>query len=167
MKSFYNAEKISEHVYWVGATDWNVRDFHGYKTQRGTTYNAFLVIDEKITLIDTVKSGFASEMLERISSIIPPEKIDYIVSNHSEPDHSGSLPEVIAAVKPEKVFASSFGAKTLNAYYDLDTEVRFRDTYWEDQGYGTNADNPRMLARPVFEVRERDMKDGKTAVVIC
>ena len=123
MKSFYNAEKISEHVYWVGATDWNVRDFHGYKTQRGTTYNAFLVIDEKITLIDTVKSGFASEMLERISSIIPPEKIDYIVSNHSEPDHSGSLPEVIAAVKPEKVFASSFGAKTLKAYYDLDTEV--------------------------------------------
>lgn len=53
------------------------------------------------------------------------------------------------------------------AQYDLDTEVRFRDTYWEDQGYGTNADNPRMLARPVFEVRERDMKDGKTAVVIC
>ena len=55
MKSFYNAEKVSDNVYWVGAVDWHVRDFHGYKTQRGTTYNAFLIIDEKITLIDTVK----------------------------------------------------------------------------------------------------------------
>ena len=53
------------------------------------------------------------------------------------------------------------------AQYDLDTEVRFRDTYWEDQGYGVNAENPRMLARPVFEVVEKDMEDGKTAVVIC
>ena len=53
------------------------------------------------------------------------------------------------------------------AQYDLDTEVRFRDTYWEDQGYGTNAENPRMLARPVFDVVEKDMEDGKTAVVIC
>jgi hypothetical protein len=53
------------------------------------------------------------------------------------------------------------------AQYDLDTEVRFRDTYWEDQGYGTNAQNPRMTTRSVFEVMEKDMKDGKTAVVIC
>ena len=52
------------------------------------------------------------------------------------------------------------------AQYDLDKEVRFRDTYWEDQGYGVNAENPRMLARPVFDVVEKDMKDGKTAVII-
>lgn len=123
MKSFYNAEKVSENVYWVGAVDWHVRDFHGYKTQRGTTYNAFLIIDEKITLIDTVKAGFTSEMLERIATVVPPEKIDYIVSNHSEPDHSGALPEAIARIKPEKVFASSFGAKTLAAYYGIEAEV--------------------------------------------
>lgn len=123
MKSFYNAEKVSEHVYWVGAVDWHVRDFHGYKTQRGTTYNAFLIIDEKITLIDTVKKEFTSEMLERVSTVVPLDKIDYIVSNHSEPDHSGGLPEVIAKVNPEKVFASSFGAKTLAAYYGIDCEI--------------------------------------------
>ena len=90
MQTYYNAEKISENVYWVGAVDWHVREFHGYRTQRGTTYNAFLVIDDKITLIDTVKKEFTDEMLRRISTVIDPEKIDYIVSNHSEPDHSGA-----------------------------------------------------------------------------
>ena len=123
MKSFFNAERISENVWWVGAVDWNVRNFHGYLTQRGTTYNAFLIVDEKITLIDTVKAEFTSEMLERISTVVDPEKIDYIVSNHAEPDHSGGLPETIKAVKPEKLFASSFGAKTLKAYYGIDAEA--------------------------------------------
>ncbi|MBQ9803991.1 MAG: FprA family A-type flavoprotein [Lentisphaeria bacterium] len=123
MKSFYNAEQISPNVWWVGVVDWSVRNFHGYLTNRGTTYNAFLIIDEKITLIDTVKSGFEAEMLERIATVIPPEKIDYIVSNHAEPDHSGALANVIAAVKPEKVFASAVGAKTLQAYYGIETEV--------------------------------------------
>ena len=123
MNSFYNAEKVSANVYWVGAVDWHVRDFHGYKTQRGTTYNAFLIIDEKITLVDTVKKGFTAEMLERISTVVPLDKIDYIVSNHAEPDHSGGLLEAIGKIKPEKVFASSFGAKTLAAYYGIEAEV--------------------------------------------
>ena len=79
MKSFYNAEKISDNVWWVGAVDWSVRNFHGYLTGRGTTYNAFLIIDEKITLIDTVKKPFFDEMMERISTVIDPEKIDYII----------------------------------------------------------------------------------------
>ena len=122
-EKFYNAEKISDNVWWVGAVDWNVRNFHGYLTSRGTTYNAFLIIDEKITLIDTVKSGFFAEMMERISTVIDPEKIDYIISNHAEPDHSGVLLEAISAIKPEKVFASVMGAKTLKAYYGLDVEV--------------------------------------------
>ena len=119
----YNAEQISPNVWWVGAVDWNVRNFHGYLTNRGTSYNAFLVIDEKITLIDAVKSGFEAEMFERISSVIDPEKIDYIVSNHAEPDHSGALANAIAVIKPEKVFASAVGAKTLKAYYGLDVET--------------------------------------------
>lgn len=123
MKSFYNAEKISENVWWVGAVDWSVRNFHGYLTERGTTYNAFLIIDEKVTLIDTVKAGFFAEMMERISSVIDPEKIDYIISNHAEPDHSGALQQAIEAIKPEKVFASMMGAKTLKAYYGIDAEV--------------------------------------------
>ena len=117
MKKVFKAEKISENVWWVGASDWNVRNFHGYLTSRGSTYNAYLIIDEKVTLVDTVKAPFADEMLARISSVIDPEKIDYIISNHAEPDHSGALPAAVAAIKPEKIFTSVAGAKTLTAYY--------------------------------------------------
>lgn len=123
MKSYYNAEQVSENVWWVGAVDWSVRNFHGYLTERGTTYNAFLIIDDKITLVDTVKAGFGDEMLERISTVIDPQKIDYIISNHAEPDHSGCLTDVVRLVKPEKVFASVMGAKTLKAYYGTDVDV--------------------------------------------
>ena len=116
MKKFFKAQQVSPNVWWVGAIDWNVRNFHGYLTDRGSTYNAFLIIDEKITLVDTVKAPFADEMLARISSVIDPEKIDYIISNHAEPDHSGALPAAVAAIKPEKIFTSAAGAKTLNLY---------------------------------------------------
>ena len=74
------AKKIKENIYWVGAIDWDVRNFHGYLTQRGTTYNAYLIIDEKITLIDTVKPGFKNEMLARISNIIDPSKIERAIN---------------------------------------------------------------------------------------
>ncbi len=98
------AVKIREDFYWVGAIDWNVRNFHGYATVRGTTYNAYLLIDEKITLFDTVKLGFEEELLKRISSVINPEKIDYLVINHIEPDHAGAFLRVVQAIKPEKIF---------------------------------------------------------------
>ena len=113
MANIYSAIKVSEHVYWVGAIDWSIRDFHGYTTPRGSTYNAYLVMADKITLIDAVKAPFMEEMLARIASVIDPSKIDYIVSNHSERDHSGCLLEVADRVKPEKVFASTMGVKTL------------------------------------------------------
>jgi flavorubredoxin len=104
-------------VYWVGAVDWTIRDFHGYLTEAGSTYNAFLILDEKITLIDTVKSEFVPEMLARITEIIDPEKISYIVSNHVEMDHSGGLPQAIARVKPEKVFCSPRGKAGLQRHF--------------------------------------------------
>jgi flavorubredoxin len=113
MKGPFEAKKVSEHVYWVGAIDWGMRDFHGYTTKRGSTYNAYLVLGGKNILIDTVKSSFRDEMLARISSLINPRDIDYIISNHSEPDHTGCLAEVIELVEPEKVFASVMGVKAL------------------------------------------------------
>jgi len=119
----FNATKISDHVYWVGAVDWATRDFHGYLTQRGSTYNAYLILADKITLIDTVKAPFKEEMLARIASIINPQDINYVISNHSEMDHSGSLPQTIEAVKPEKVFASSVGVKTLANLFYMDREI--------------------------------------------
>lgn len=123
MSKNLKAIKITNNVYWVGAIDWNVRNFHGYTTSRGTTYNAYLVLGEKIALIDTVKEGFEDELMSRISSIIDPEKIDYIISNHAEPDHSGTLMSVIKKVKPTKVFASKMGVKALNLHYNTEDKI--------------------------------------------
>ncbi len=119
----FEAVKISEHVYWVGAIDWGIKDFHGYSTRRGSTYNAYLVVADDVILIDTVKAPFKDELLSRVASVTDPKNIRYIISNHSEMDHSGSLPGVIEAVKPEKVFASTMGVKALGAHFHLDREI--------------------------------------------
>ena len=100
-----NGEKIIDGVYWVGAIDWNVRNFHGYCTPKGTTYNAYLIVGDKNILVDTVKKPFLNELLERIRSIIDPQDIDLIVSNHTEMDHSGCLPE-LQAITGATVLAS-------------------------------------------------------------
>ncbi len=117
MKHAFEAIKVTDNVYWVGAIDWDLRNFHGYLTSRGTTYNAFLIVADKITLIDTVKADYVDEMLARIASVVEPEKIDLIVSNHAEMDHSGALPHTIAAVKPTTVYASKMGVKALGAHF--------------------------------------------------
>ena len=109
--------ELAKNVYWVGAVDWLTRDFHGYSTYRGTTYNAFLIIDEKITLIDTVKKPYHGELMHRIRNIIDPAKIDYIIVNHVEMDHSGSLPQVIEEIRPEKVICSKMGHKALLKHF--------------------------------------------------
>ena len=92
------AVKVADGLFWVGAVDWNVRSFHGhtYNTQRGTTYNAYLVMDPegKVALVDTVHEPFANEMIENIRELVPLGKIDYIVMNHVERDHSGALPAI-------------------------------------------------------------------------
>lgn len=112
------AYKIKEGVYWVGAIDWNMRSFHGYSTSKGSTYNAYLIIDENITLIDSVKESFADEMIARISSVIDPAKIEVIISNHGEPDHSGSIPKVVQYAPNAKVYSSSpNGVKILKAIF--------------------------------------------------
>lgn len=119
------AVKISDKVYWVGAVDWNIRDFHGYSTKRGTTYNAFLVMSDKPALIDTVKKEFYPEMMARIQSVIDPKKIEIIISNHSEMDHSGALPQAVAAIQPKEIYCSDMGLKDLTAqlYPQFDMKV--------------------------------------------
>ena len=109
------ALQISEKAYWVGAIDWNIRDFHGYSTNRGTTYNAYLILSEKPVLIDTVKKEFYPEMLARIKSVMNPQDIDIIVSNHAEMDHSGALCQAVEDIKPSVVYASEMGVKNLQA----------------------------------------------------
>ncbi|MDG6243018.1 MAG: FprA family A-type flavoprotein [Methanolobus sp.] len=109
--------EIASGIYWVGVVDWNLRDFHGYQTPKGGSYNAYLIVDEKIALIDTVKAQFSGEMLERISQIVDPARIDYVISNHVEMDHSSSIPAIMDVATNAKLFASSKGQAGLAEYY--------------------------------------------------
>jgi len=109
--------ELKNGIYWVGAIDWNSRDFHGYSTPLGTTYNAYLILDEKNVLVDTVKSPFYLEMLGRISEIIDPSKMDILVANHVEIDHSGSLPQLLDRIGNPIVVTSERGWKGLEKHY--------------------------------------------------
>jgi len=110
--------EVAKGIYWVGAMDWNIRDFHGYSTKQGTTYNAFLIVDDKITLVDTVKKEFADELIERISQIVDPKKIDYVISNHTEMDHSGGLARIMHRIGEDKpVYCSKTGYKNLTKHF--------------------------------------------------
>ena len=114
--TMHNAE-LAKGIYQVGVVDWITRDFHGYKTPRGVTYNSYLIVDEKVCLIDTVKAAFSKELLERVSEIIDPSKIDYVIVNHVEPDHSGSLTAVMDMVPQAKVFLTEQGRSETLKYY--------------------------------------------------
>ncbi|MBT7166400.1 MAG: MBL fold metallo-hydrolase [Victivallales bacterium] len=110
--------ELTKGIHWVGYVDWGVRDFHGYSTDRGATYNAYLVQDEKTALIDTVKGPYAQSLLQNVAALTDPEKIDYVVCNHGEPDHSSALPAVMAALPNATLLCSKKAVDSLGAYYD-------------------------------------------------
>jgi len=116
--------ELKRGIYWVGAIDWNIRDFHGYSTPFGSTYNAYLILDEKNVLVDTVKAPFYLEMLGRISEIIDPAKIDIVVSNHVEMDHSGSLLQIVERIGSPLVVTSERGKKGLEKHYQQSWKFR-------------------------------------------
>jgi anaerobic nitric oxide reductase flavorubredoxin len=113
------AIEILPGIYSVGVVDWNVRNFHGhtYTTQRGSTYNSYLIIDEKIALIDTVYGPFAQELFENIKEIIPIDRIDYIIANHVETDHSGALPSLMQLCPKAKVLGTAKCKEGLYKHY--------------------------------------------------
>lgn len=114
----FAARQLTHDVWWVGAIDWNARSFHGYSTPQGTTYNAYLILDEKVTLIDTVRAPFADELMDRIAQIVDPAKIDYIISNHVETDHSGALPNIIRRAPQATIISSApQGVAGLKAHF--------------------------------------------------
>ena len=124
--------EITRGIYDVGVIDWNIRDFHGYSTYRGTSYNAFLIVDDKIALIDTVKKDFSDQLLDNISKIIDPKKIDYMISNHTEMDHSGGLPRVMHRIGEDKpLYCSKMGAKNLARHFSQK---------WNYQAVGTGEE---------------------------
>lgn len=110
--------KLSEAVRWVGYVDWSVRDFHGYRTERGSTYNAYLVTAGRSALIDTVKAPYAADLLANIAACLPLDKLDYIVCNHAEPDHAGGLAQVVAACPQATVICNRKCAEALGLHFD-------------------------------------------------
>ncbi|MDL2210502.1 FprA family A-type flavoprotein [Desulfovibrio sp. OttesenSCG-928-O18] len=162
---------IKDDIYWVGAVDYSSRDFHGYsRSPLGTTYNAYLVKDEKIALFDTVKAESLELMLRRIREVTDPERIDYLVVNHVELDHSGCLPELVALCKPEKIFCSTMGLQSMNGYFDttgwpIETKktgdtlslgkrtVHFleaRMLHWPDSMFSYLAEDKLLIANDAF-----------------
>jgi len=110
--------EIAKDIYWLGVIDWNIRDFHGYSTYQGSTYNSFLVMDEKIALIDTVKKDFADELIASISQLVDPTKIDYVISNHTEMDHSGGLQRMMHRIGDDTpLYCSKMGHKNLSKHF--------------------------------------------------
>jgi flavorubredoxin len=111
--------EIKKDIFWVGAVDYDNRDFHGYSlSPEGTTYNAYLIKDRKNVLVDSVSASFTGVMLCRLANALPLEKVDYIVCNHLELDHAGALAELVARCKPEKIFCSQMGVKSMQGYFD-------------------------------------------------
>ena len=111
--------EIKKDIFWVGSVDFESHNFHGYSlSPQGTTYNAYVVKDKKTVLFDTVKASDVSTLLCRLAHVVEPSKVDYIVVNHVELDHSGALPMLVAACKPEKIFTSPMGQKTMEAHFD-------------------------------------------------
>jgi len=110
--------QIKPDIYWVGAIDWAIRDFHGYVTPKGTSYNNYLVIDKQITLLDTVKYNFAEQTIKNISSIVDPSQIKNIIINHIENDHVTSLDKIMSLCPEASIFITQKGKKGLDRFYD-------------------------------------------------
>ncbi|EAX46676.1 beta-lactamase domain protein [Thermosinus carboxydivorans Nor1] len=119
-----NTVKLAEGIYYVGVVDWTVRDFHGYTTPRGVTYNSYLIIDEKVCVIDTVKAPFAAEFIERISQHIDPARIDYVITNHIEPDHSSALSALMERAPQAKVLLTEHGKAGITKYYQKEYDFQ-------------------------------------------
>jgi flavorubredoxin len=111
--------KLKDNVYWVGVVDWELRHFHGHElsTHRGSTYNAYLITDEKTVLVDTVWAPYADRLLENIREVVDPADIDIVVANHAEVDHSGSLPAVMRACPEATVVVSKRGEESIEGHY--------------------------------------------------
>jgi len=128
---------LRDDIWWVGAIDWNTRDFHGYDTVRGTTYNAYLVIDDKVALVDGCREGFGHETYARVRGCCGLRPVDYLVINHVEPDHSGAIPELVEKLKPLRIFCSKRAKDALALYYGAE-----RVAGWDLQVVATGDEVP-------------------------
>jgi anaerobic nitric oxide reductase flavorubredoxin len=114
--------KVKNNVYWVGKTDWELRKFHGdeYSTHRGSTYNSYLIKEEKVALVETVWAPYSNEFVTNLAAEIDLQKIDYVIANHAEIDHSGALPELMGHIPDVPVYCTKNGVKSLKGHYHQD-----------------------------------------------
>jgi flavorubredoxin len=114
--------KIKNNVFWVGKTDWELRKFHGdeYSTHRGSTYNAYLIKEEKVALVETVWAPYSEEFVANLAKEIDLEKIDYVIANHAEIDHSGAFPELMRHIPDTPIYCTKNGVKSLKGHYHQD-----------------------------------------------
>ncbi len=112
-------KKLTDKVSWVGKTDWELMRFHGdeYSTHRGSSYNSYLVRDQKTALIDTVWLPFDKEFVTRLQQEIDLSAIDYIICNHNEVDHSGALPELMRLIPDTPIYCTANGKKIIEGHY--------------------------------------------------
>ena len=104
---------------WVGYVDWSIRDFHSFDIHHGATYNSYLVQDEKVALIDTVKGHYAAQLLANIRELVPLDRVDYVICNHAEPDHSGALPAILKALPNATLVCNPVSRDILTGYFNL------------------------------------------------
>ncbi len=114
------AVEIKKDIWWVGVKDWNLTEFHGYSTPRGSTYNSYLLIDDKITLVDGVKHYMSDENICRIKSLIDFSKLEYVVVNHVEMDHSGNIPVIMKLAPQAKIVTNAMGKRALEDHFDTE-----------------------------------------------
>ncbi|MDI6729160.1 MAG: FprA family A-type flavoprotein [Thermodesulfovibrionales bacterium] len=112
------AIELKNGIYWVGAIDWAVRDFHGYETPRGTTYNNYLIMDDEITLMDTVKYDFSDITIKNIRSVVDPSKIRHVVINHIENDHVTSIDKIMDLTPNATIYITEKGKRGLDRFFD-------------------------------------------------
>lgn len=115
-------KEIKKNIYWVGKVDWDLRKFHGaeYSTHRGTTYNSYLIRDEKTVLIDTVWSPFGGEFVRSLAKEVDLRTIDTIIANHAEVDHSGGLAEIMKIIPDTPIYCTENGVKSLKGHFHKD-----------------------------------------------
>jgi anaerobic nitric oxide reductase flavorubredoxin len=112
-------QELVKGVHWVGVVDWGLKHFHGFElsTHRGSAYNSFLIMDDHIALVDTVWAPFTDQFIENVRKVVDPSKIEYVVVNHSEPDHSGALPAIMRLCPDATVVVSKGGSESVPGYH--------------------------------------------------
>lgn len=114
-----NTVEVKNGIHWVGVVDWAIRDFHGYVTQRGSTYNNYLILDDEPTVLDSVHHEFIDQGIDNIKSLVDISTVKHLVLNHIEPDHVGGLLEFVTLMPQAKIYCTKKAVEALARMFDI------------------------------------------------